>query len=254
MGGERYADSRSMPPSVSIIVPCRNEAGNIPRILPAIPSFGAETEVIFVEGHSTDDTWTRLQSLPQTVDGRSVRIVQQQGIGKADAVHLGFSLARNDILIILDADMTVDPACLGEFYTCIASGRADVAIGTRLVLSMEEGSMPLPNRLANRFFAFLLGIVLRQRFTDTLCGTKAFRRTDHARILTASGVMGSRDPFGDYWILVGAANAGLRILEIPVRYFRRRYGKSNIRHVREGLLLLRLTLMAATVSRSTTTH
>lgn len=241
-----------MRPSVSIIIPCRNEAGNIPKILPAIPSFDADTEIIFIEGHSLDTTWMELQSLPPIMEGRFIRVVQQQGIGKADAVHLGFSLARNDIVMIFDADMTVHPACLRQFYDAIVSGRTDVAIGSRLILPMEEGSMPFVNRIANRFFAYFLGFVLRQRFTDTLCGTKAFRRTHHPRILTASGILGSRDPFGDYWILAGGAKAGLRIQEIPVQYLRRRYGKSNIRHVREGLLLLWLTLLAALLPRTTT--
>lgn len=174
-----------------------------------------------------------------------IRTVRQTGIGKADAVHLGFSLARNDILMILDADVTVDPSCLREFYETIASGKTDVAIGTRMVLLMEEGSMPRANRIANRFFGFLLGLVLGRRFTDTLCGTKVLRRADYPRIMSAARTIAVHDPFGDFSILVGAARTGLRIAEIPVKYFRRRYGKSNIRHVREGLLLLKLTLLAA---------
>jgi SAM-dependent methyltransferase len=228
-------------PSCSVIIPARNEAGNIKDALNRLPSLGSETEVIFVEGHSQDQTWVAIQNLVQSYRGPyRLKAFQQTGKGKADAVRLGFQAARGDILMILDADLTVPPEDLPHFVEVLASGRGEFINGSRLVYPRSRQAMPWLNTAANKVFALMFSFLLEQSLKDTLCGTKVLWRQDYQRIAEGRRYFGEFDPFGDFDLLFGAAKLNLHIVEVPIRYQPRRYGASNIAHVKEGLVLLKM--------------
>jgi glycosyltransferase involved in cell wall biosynthesis len=232
--------------TVSVIIPARNEAGNIAAAIERLPQLGKHTEVIFVEGHSQDDTWNKLQNIIQEYRGNfTIHAFQQSGKGKGDAVRLGFEKATGDILIILDADLTVQPEELVNFVSAIVSGRGEFINGSRLVYPYSPAAMPWLNTVANKFFALVFSFSLGQNIKDTLCGTKVLWREDYLRIVANRSYFGDFDPFGDFDLLFGAAKLNLHIVEVPVRYQPRTYGKSNIAHVREGLVLLKMCMYAA---------
>lgn len=233
-------------PTCSVIIPARNEAGNIAAAVARLPQLGAHTEVVFVEGHSSDRTWEVIQDLLQTYQGNfTLKALQQRGRGKADAVRLGFDQARGDILLILDADLTVPPEDLPHFVEVLASGRGEFANGSRLVYPRSKTAMPWLNTVANKIFALLFSFLLEQPLKDTLCGTKVLWRRDYHRIAAGRSYFGDFDPFGDFDLLFGAAKLNLHIVEVPIRYQPRTYGSSNIAHVREGLILLKMCLYAS---------
>jgi SAM-dependent methyltransferase len=232
--------------TVSVIIPARNEAGNIAAAIDRLPQLGKHTEVIFVEGHSQDDTWDRIQTLAREYTGKfTIKALQQSGQGKGDAVRLGFEKATGDILIILDADLTVQPEELVNFVNVMVSGRGEFINGSRLIYPYSQAAMPWLNTLANKFFALVFSFLLGQHIKDTLCGTKVLWRDDYLRICANRSYFGDFDPFGDFDLLFGAAKLNLHIVEVPVRYQPRTYGKSNISHFREGLVLLKMCLYAA---------
>lgn len=241
------ADRRALPekPTVSVIVPARNEAGNIARILREVPQMGGGSEIIFVEGHSHDNTYDVIEAaLRQRADTNCV-LYRQQGKGKGDAVRLGFEKARGDILMILDADLTVAPADLVRFYEVISSGKGEFINGVRLVYPMEDEAMRFLNLVGNKFFSAAFSWLLGQPVKDTLCGTKVVWRSDYIRIAENRGYFGDFDPFGDFDLLFGAAKLKLKIVEVPIRYGARQYGTTNIQRWRHGWLLLRMVLFAA---------
>lgn len=231
--------------SVSVVVPAKNESGNIPRLIKEIPKMGRWTEVIFVEGNSTDDTYAVLEAAVKERNDPHVRLIQQTGKGKGDAVRAGFAEAKGDILMILDADLTVPAETLPKFYNVLATGHADFANGTRLVYGMDDRAMQFLNLLANHFFAHAFTFVLGQPIRDTLCGTKVLRRDLYEKIVANRSYFGDFDPFGDFDLLFGAARLHAKITDVPVRYFERAYGTTNISRFRHGLLLFRMLAIAA---------
>lgn len=237
--------SERVRPSLSIVIPARNERGNIEDALRRMPDLGAHTEVIFVEGHSNDGTWEEIQRVTSEWDGQSalsVRAFQQEGRGKADAVRLGFSKATGDVLTILDADLTMPPERLTRFFDAYCKGAADFVNGTRLVYPMEGEAMRFLNRLGNVFFAKLLSFVLDVRLGDSLCGTKLVSRRDYERFVRWRSDFGDFDPFGDFELLFPAAVLGTGIIDIPVYYRARTYGTTNIRRFHDGAILFRMSM------------
>jgi SAM-dependent methyltransferase len=226
--------------SVSIVVPCRNEAGMIAEIIERTPELGTESELIFVEGGSTDDTAGEVERQIAAHPERQMALYGQTGKGKGDAVRLGFSHARNELLMILDADLTVAPEDLPKFYRAVVDGHADFANGSRLVYDLQPGAMQLLNVFGNKFFSAVFSSLLEQPIKDTLCGTKVLRRSDYEAIARARHYFGDFDPFGDFDLLLGAARQRLRIVDVPVRYAARTYGQTNISRFRHGLLLLQM--------------
>lgn len=233
------------PPSVSVIIPARNEAGNIQSAVERLPAMGPDDEILFVEGHSTDGTWPEIQRVASAFPGRRITCLQQPGTGKGDAVRAGFDAASRDILMILDADLTVPPEELPKFYRARVSGVCEFVNGSRLVYPMEARAMNFANMAGNKFFALAFSFLLGQSFKDTLCGTKVIDRLSYQRLARGRDYFGDFDPFGDFDLLFGAQRLGLRIMELPIRYRERTYGTTNIQRWRHGWLLLRMTVFAA---------
>ena len=229
--------------SVSVICPARNEAGHIAEVVERTPAMGRSTELLFVEGHSTDDTWERIQAAIASPDRPDLRLAayRQSGKGKGDAVRLGFGQASGDVLMILDADMTVAPETLPQFLVALASGKADFVNGSRLVYPMHDDAMRFLNIIGNKFFARLFSYILGQQLKDTLCGTKVLMREDYQRIARGRAYFGDFDPFGDFDLLFGASRLSMKIVEIPIRYRERVYGDTNIDRFGDGWLLFRMS-------------
>jgi SAM-dependent methyltransferase len=230
--------------SVSVVIPCRNERGNIESAIQRLPKLGSGTEIIFVEGHSTDGTWEEVKRVQKMYPGLDISILQQTGEGKGDAVRAGFDLAKGDILMILDADLTVPPEDLEKFFEIICSGKGEYVNGSRLIYGMENQAMRFLNFLANHFFALVFTFLINQRLTDTLCGTKVLTRKNYQRIKAGRTYFGTFDPFGDFDLIFGASKLNLKFAEVPVRYASRRYGSTQISRFRHGLLLLRMVVFA----------
>lgn len=230
--------------SASVVIPARNERGNIEPAVRRLPPFVDDLEIIFVEGHSTDGTWEEVQRVAAVYSDRRIRTMQQPGQGKGDAVFAAFDVAAGDVLMILDADLTVPPEQLPKFWHAIQSGKGEFINGSRLVYQMEDNAMRFLNLVANKVFSILFTWLLSQRFTDTLCGTKVLRRSDYLRLKQERSYFGNFDPFGDFDLIFGASKLSLKVIEIPVRYASRSYGETQISRFRHGLLLLRMALFA----------
>ena len=231
------------PTNVTVVIPARNERGNIESALTRLPDLGGATEVIFVEGHSNDGTWDEVQRVAAAWDGRNglrVKAYQQTGRGKVDAVRLGFSHATGDILTILDADLTMPPELLPRFVDAYRRGLGDFVNGTRLVYPMEGEAMRFLNHLGNIFFAKTVGWAVEVRLADTLCGTKLLSRRDYERAVAWRRDFGDFDPFGDFELIFPAAVLALGVIDVPVAYRSRTYGTTNIRRFRDGFRLLRM--------------
>jgi glycosyltransferase involved in cell wall biosynthesis len=232
------------PPSVSVIVPARNEAGNIASIFDRTPKLGPSMEIIFVEGHSKDETYRAIEREIAARPNQRASLSRQSGIGKADAVWQGFSAAQNDILMILDADLSVPPEDLARFYEAIISNKAEFVNGSRLVYPMENRAMQPANIIGNKAFSLIFSWLLGQPIKDTLCGTKVIWRSDYQLLRKHWQPLGMADPFGDFDLLIGASKLSLKIVDLPIRYHERTYGQTNISRWRHGWMLLRITLSA----------
>ncbi|MBV6391470.1 MAG: Undecaprenyl-phosphate 4-deoxy-4-formamido-L-arabinose transferase [Anaerolineales bacterium] len=232
-------------PSVSVVVAARNEEGNIRNIFERVPVMGSKTELIFVEGHSKDKTYETIEKEMPLHPRTSNLLLRQPGIGKADAIRLGFEQATGDILMILDADLTVPPEDLPRFYEAIVSGRGEFINGVRLVYPMEKEAMRTLNFIGNKFFSMAFSWLMGQSIKDTLCGTKVLWRKDYEKISANRSYFGDFDPFGDFDLIFGAAKLNLKIVDLPIRYRERTYGTTNISRWKHGVLLLRMVAFAA---------
>ncbi len=242
----RPIGKRKLPEDVtcSVIIPCRNERGNVEQAVLRTPDMGKHTEIIFVEGHSQDGTLEECERVKNKYPNRDIKVMVQDGKGKGDAVRKGFVQAENDVLMILDADLTVPPEDLPKFFEAIVSGKGEFINGSRLVYQMEKQAMRFLNLLGNKFFSRAFTYLLEQRISDTLCGTKVLWKDDYNKIIAGRSYFGDFDPFGDFDLLFGAAKLNLKIVEIPIRYRERTYGATQISRFRHGLLLLKMTAFA----------
>ncbi len=240
LGSEITMQARGPEPVVSVIVPARNEAGNIENVVQRVPEMGAGTEIVFVEGHSRDDTYAAIEAAIARHPERRMRLLRQSGAGKGDAVRLGFAEAEGGVLMILDADLTVAPEDLPRFYRALRSGRGEFINGVRFVYPMEKQAMRFLNFLGNKFFSLAFSWLLGQNVKDTLCGTKVLSRSDYDLVAANRAYFGDFDPFGDFDLIFGAAKLDLKLVDMPVRYHERTYGQTNIQRWRHGLLLLRM--------------
>jgi SAM-dependent methyltransferase len=239
-----YTESRKQP-TVSVIVAARNEEGNIHDIFQRTPDMGGGTELIFVEGGSSDNTWSKIAEEIKSHPEKVVYAYQQTGVGKGDAVRLGFSKATGDILMILDADMTVPPENLPDFFRALVESKGEFINGVRLVYPMEGEAMRFWNLVGNKFFSVTFSWLLGQSIKDTLCGTKVLTRQNYSKIATNRHYFGEFDPFGDFDLIFGAAKQNLKIVDLPIRYRNRLYGETNISRWRHGVILLKMVIFAA---------
>ncbi|MFH0875145.1 MAG: glycosyltransferase [archaeon] len=230
--------------SVSVVIPARNEAGNIEEAIKRTPNLGSHTEIIFIEGNSKDNTFDEIVRLTKKYSNKDIKYAIQKGKGKGDAVRLGFSMAKGDVLMILDADLTVPPEDLPKFYNAIARNKGEFINGSRLVYPMEKQSMQTLNLIGNKAFSLMFTWLLGQRFRDTLCGTKVLFKEDYNKIVKNRSYFGNFDPFGDFDLIFGASKLNLKIVEIPIRYKERTYGTTNISRFRHGWLLIKMCVFA----------
>ncbi len=241
---ERYTEQEEY--STSIVIPARNEAGNIEEAITRMPEFGQKVEIIFVEGNSTDNTWEEIQAIQEKYSqSHHIKTFRQTGKGKGDAVRKGFEEATGDILMILDADLTVPPEDLPRFYNALSRRKGEFINGVRLVYPMEKNAMRPLNTLGNYFFSILFSWLLEQPVKDTLCGTKVMFKSDYEKLAQNRPFFGEFDPFGDFDLLFGAYKLNLRIIDLPVRYRERKYGSTNISRFSHGLTLLKMVAFAA---------
>ncbi|MCH7710628.1 MAG: glycosyltransferase [Proteobacteria bacterium] len=231
-------------PSATVVIPCKNERGNIEPAVRRLPQFCDDLEVLFVEGGSRDGTLEEINRVIAAFPERDIKVIQQDGTGKGNAVRKGFSVARGEVLIILDADLTVPPEWLPRFYHALAEGKGEFINGTRLIYPLEKQAMRLLNYFANRVFSWLFTWLLNQRFTDTLCGTKALSKRHYEKIAANRAYFGAFDPFGDFDLIFGATKLNLKVIEVPVRYGARTYGETQISRFTHGWLLLRMVALA----------
>lgn len=237
------ADNREF--TVSVIIPARNEEGNIEDAVKRVPEMGSHTEILFVEGGSSDGTLNEIKRVcGKWVQERDIKFLVQKGKGKGDAVRLGFEHATGDILMILDADLTVPPEDLPKFYNAIATGKGEYINGTRLVYPMEEEAMRTLNILGNKFFSVMFSWLLSQRIKDTLCGTKVLTASNYKKLKANRSYFGNFDPFGDFDLIFGSAKLNLKFIEVPIRYHSRKYGETNISRFSHGWLLLKMAFYA----------
>jgi len=231
--------------SATILVPCRNERGNIESAIQRMPKFGSAQEIIFVEGNSSDGTFEECERIRDAYkDQWDIKVLKQDGKGKGDAVRKGFAAATGDVLMILDADLTMPPESLPKYHAVIETGKADFVNGTRLIYPMEDEAMRALNLIANRFFAYLFSYLVNTRMTDTLCGTKVLLRKDYEVLVRERGYFGNFDPFGDFDLIFGAAKQNLKIIETPIHYKARTFGETQISRFRDGWLLLKMVWFA----------
>jgi SAM-dependent methyltransferase len=230
--------------SATVVVPCRNERGNIEAAVQRIPRFCDDIEILFVEGNSQDDTYGEIERVVAAYPQLDIKAFRQDGVGKADAVRKGFNNARGDVLMILDADLTMPPEALPKFYNALVAGKGEFINGSRLVYPMEKEAMRFLNLLANHSFSVIFTWLLNQRITDTLCGTKVLRKTHYEQIAANQSYFGDFDPFGDFDLIFGAAKLNLKMIDIPIRYASRQYGETQISRFRHGWQLLKMVVFA----------
>ncbi len=231
--------------TISVIIAARNEAGHIEELLNRIPKIGKKTEIIFVEGGSSDNTYNVIEQNIAASESQNIFLYRQQGKGKGDAVRLGFQKATGDVVLILDADMTVRPENLSRFVQALADGKGEFINGVRLVYPMEDEAMRFFNILGNKFFSFAFSWLLNQHIKDTLCGTKVMWRNDYVMLAKNRHYFGEFDPFGDFDLIFGAAKMNLKLIDLPIRYQTRRYGTTNISRWSSGWLLLKMVIFAS---------
>jgi SAM-dependent methyltransferase len=231
--------------SASIIIPCRNERGNVENTILRMPRFGSHQEIIFVEGNSSDGTFAECERVRDAYkESWDIKVLKQDGKGKGDAVRKGFAAATGDVLMILDADLTMPPEALPKYHAVIETGKAEFVNGTRLIYPMENEAMRPLNLIANRCFAYLFSYLVNTRMTDTLCGTKVLLRRDYEVLARERSYFGNFDPFGDFDLIFGAAKQNLKIIETPIHYKARTFGETQISRFRDGWLLLRMVWFA----------
>ncbi|MFC1852351.1 glycosyltransferase [candidate division CSSED10-310 bacterium] len=247
--------------SCSVLIPTRNEKGNVQDAVERVPQMGSHTEIIFVDGASTDGTVAEIEKMIEEWQSKKdIKLIHQippdqipssvkksgrmLTLGKGDAVRKGFDAAQGDILMILDADLTVPPEELPKFFKLATERAGELIIGTRLVYPMEKQAMRFLNVFGNKFFSYLFTWLLDQPIKDTLCGTKVLRKSDYELIKKGRSYFGDFDPFGDFDLIFGAAKLNLKIIELPIRYRQRLYGDIKIERFKHGLILLRMCAIA----------
>ena len=216
--------------SVSVVIPAKNEARNIGWVLSRLPQW--VSEVILVDGRSTDDTIKVAKGIrPDIV------VVTENRKGKGAALRAGFRAATGDIVVMIDADRSMDPTEIGRYTGLLANGY-DFVKGSRFMAGAESSDITLFRQLGNWWLRWLVNTLFGAKFSDLCYGYCAFRRRHLDDLaLTADGFEIETQ------LVIHALNAGLRITEVPTFEQPRHFGVSNLRTIRDGQRVLR-TLLA----------
>jgi len=223
--------------SKSIIIPAKNEEGNLKELVSRIPKFD-NTEIIFSYGQSQDRTLEVMNEISNMYSNFLFKVVIQSQTGKANAVWEALEVVENEVIAILDADISVEPETLADFFQIIEKNSADFVNGTRLVYEMDKKSMRFLNKLGNRFFQFFISKIINEPLTDSLCGTKVFKKSNLDDLYRWQKIFNVKDPFGDFDMIFSAAYSGQKIVELPISYKERRYGTTQISRFKDGYKLL----------------
>lgn len=217
---------------ISCLIPARNEAGRLETTVKEAFATQLIDEVIIIEGGSSDNTWTEALALQNKFP--NLKAIRQDGKGKFDAVRKGLAFSCGELIVIWDADGTVRPIdCEKLISTAVKEQRT--TIGNRLKGTRHPDSMRLANLVGNYAFAALWSLVLGGKIHDLLCGSKVFTRVDFEGI--PSWVL-KTDPFGDFSLVASAIVNRRSPISIPVDYFPRDYGQTNIKRWSSGVKLL----------------
>ena len=154
------------------------------------------------------------------------------------------------LIIIYEGDGTSDPGDIAYFYQAMKSGRFEFIEGTRFVYPKDNRAMPIINQLGNIFFAKWFSFFLGQRTNDVLSGIKSILKRDYDLLYKRWGFLGFTDPFGDFELLYGAARTGLKIGEIPIRYYPRTYGETKTKLLIHGFYLLKMAAKGYLIFRN----
>ena len=239
-GTEARRDIFARDPTLSLVIPAKNEARNLPRVLARIPN--AVHEVILVDGASSDETiQVARRSRPDII------VIGQTRKGKGNALACGFRVATGDFIVMLDADGSTDPAEIPRFVNALKEG-ADFAKGSRFMPGAGSSDISRFRQIGNFWLNKIVNLLYGTRYTDLCYGYNAFRREcltvlglDGADI---SGVDKSTMLWGDGFevetlINVRIAKAGLRVAEVPSFEQSRHFGTSNLNAFSDGIRVLR---------------
>lgn len=213
-------------PTVSVVIPAMNEAKNLGFVLPLLPE--DVDEVILVDGKSVDGTVDVAREIYP-----DIRIVEQIGDGKGDALRCGFAAATGDIIVMLDADGSTDPREIPAFVGALRAG-ADLAKGSRFLIGGGTVDMPIYRRLGNESFIVMVRLLFGAKLTDLCYGYVAFWR----RILPQLQLDGKGFEI-ETMINVRALRAGLKVVEVASFEDRRVHGVSNLQTIPDGFRVLR---------------
>jgi len=219
-------DGLAVAPAVSVVVPARNEARNLVHVLASIPSW--VDEVVLVDGRSADGTVAEARRLMP-----GVRVVVQEGRGKGGALREGFSVAKGDIIVTLDADGSTDGREIPRFVSALVAG-ADFVKGSRFASGGGSDDITATRRVGNRILSGLVNLLFRTRYTDLCYGYNAL----WARHIPALDL--DCDGFEVETVMyIRAAKAGLLVHEVPSHEHPRVHGRSNLHIARDGWRIAR---------------
>ena len=213
-------------PTVSVIVPTLNEAKNIPQLFAALPNI--VDEIVLVDGNSKDNTVEVARRLRP-----DVKVVMQKGKGKGNALKAGFEAAQGDIIVMLDADGSTDPAEIHSYVGTLIAG-ADFAKGSRFMQGGGTSDMEFHRYLGNQFFVWAVRLLFGSQYTDLCYGYNAF----WARTLPLLKIDGGGFEI-ETMMNISALQAGLIVAEVPSFESRRFTGFSNLRAFPDGWRVLK---------------
>lgn len=225
-----------MTSKISCVVPARNEGGHLFELIEKIMRLEEISDIVIVEGGSSDDTWQVAKSIA-AIDSTRISAIQQTGKGKFNAVIDGAELCQESLVLIWDADGTVPVTNTLEIIETALLNNCAV-MGNRLVGSMEIGAMRKANKIGNWLFAFLWAPILNWKPVDLLCGTKLFPKEVFISIPES---LLKADPYGDFALIANSIRLNYPLKSIPVDYTSRKYGETNIHRWSGGLRLLWVT-------------
>ena len=215
---------------ISIIIPCKNEEGNIKNIIKDNfkNKLSFKYEVVFIDDNSSDKTLILMEEEKQNNDDVTIKIVNGPGKGKSRAVDLGVKNSKGNYCMILDADITVKVEDLDLFYNAIKNNNADLINGSRLIYKVEKKSMRTLNFFVNIFFSIIVSYISEKYISDVLCGTKCFKRKSWDKYEEFRNKYQINDLWGDFNIIFASSFIGEKIIDLPVRYYERVQGVSKM--------------------------